>query len=90
MGSVTFHDKIDYTGNSRTYNITDTSYDQILIYNDKLTSITLRSIRNFTDNNYIVVLYYKNSDNAFGRSYINITSDLRDITYVKSFFDTIN
>jgi hypothetical protein len=82
MGSVTFYEGIDYTGNSRTYNIEDTSFYNILLYEDANTPIKIRSIKNNTDNKYYISLYYKNGENAFGGSYINIISNLEDLNDV--------
>ena len=85
MGSVTFFDQINYEGNWRSYEIGDRADSQILLYNDTITPLQIRSIKNKTDKTYIVVLYYKNGENAFGGSYINIDSDFSDLNYIYRF-----
>lgn len=81
MGSVTFYEDTDLTGNGSTFEIGDRTDYQILLYNDPTKPIVIRSIENTT--NYFVILYYKNGDNAFGGKYINIKGNLRDINLVQ-------
>ena len=58
MGIVTFFEDIDYHGNSRTIDIGDTKYPKILLYEDPDKPIVIRSIKNYTNNEYIVALFY--------------------------------
>ena len=86
MGSVTFYEDTDLTGNGSTFEIGDRTDYQILLYNDPTKPIVIRSIENTT--NYFVILYYKNGDNAFGGKYINIKGNLRDINLVQHTYYT--
>ena len=58
MGSVTFWEGIDYTGNSKTIRIKDKTHSKILLYENAVEPIVIRSIKNYTNNEYIVALFY--------------------------------
>lgn len=86
MGSVTFWEGIDYTGNSKTIRIKDTTHSKILLYENAVEPIVIRSIKNYTNNKYIVALYYKYGSDAFGGPVLYIESDLSDINKANAYF----
>ena len=90
MGSVTFYEDTAFDGNSTTYIIKDKTYSKILLYEDAVKPIVIRSIKNYTNNEYIVALYYKYWHNAFGRLKLYIESDLNNINEATPFMDNFN
>lgn len=82
MGSVTFWEGIGYGGNSRTIDIGDTTHPKILVYENPDKPIVIRSIKNYTNNEYIVALFYNYISYGLGEFVLLIESDLSDINKV--------
>ena len=82
MGSVTFWEGIGYGGNSRTIDIGDTTHPKILVYENPDKPIVIRSIKNYTNNEYIVALFYNYISYGLGQFVLLIESDLSDINKV--------
>ena len=82
MRSVTFWEGIGYGGNSRTIDIGDTTHPKILVYENPDKPIVIRSIKNYTNNEYIVALFYNYISYGLGQFVLLIESDLSDINKV--------